>query len=375
MAIGLGQLAIIAALSLWLRAARAAQQTDALGLRWILSLALWLGAGLLGPAILCFVFIGGFPALRLIYHAGAFSAVTATGILAWSWGKHRDKMTRWTKRALLALMLGVAMVPQLAIWMTFVEPYRLTVERTTLKLAPSHTGQHPLRIAVISDLQTPKITAWEERIALEVKAQAPDLILIPGDVLQTITQAEFEQRLPQMRRFLNGLSAPGGVYLVSGDVDRDVRALVVDTQIKVIDNKLHQLSYKDREITIAGVPLEYWTQPSIDLVDRLESAPARGQIKLVLAHRPDAVMQALPNKGPSQIDLFITGHTHGGQINIPGFGPPVTMTHVPREVAAGGLHQLAGRAIYVSRGLGAERGYAPLLRLNCPPELSIITLQ
>jgi predicted MPP superfamily phosphohydrolase len=51
------------------------------------------------------------------------------------------------------------------------------------------------------------------------------------------------------------------------------------------------------------------------------------------------------------------------------------LTHVPRAVAAGGLHVLDGNRIYVSRGVGCERGPAPRIRLFCPPEVSLLTLR
>ena len=71
----------------------------------------------------------------------------------------------------------------------------------------------------------------------------------------------------------------------------------------------------------------------------------------------------------------VAGHTHGGQVQIPFFGPLFTLTEIPREAAAGGLHEVNGTQLYVSRGVGAERGEAPLIRFNCPPEISLLTLR
>jgi hypothetical protein len=85
--------------------------------------------------------------------------------------------------------------------------------------------------------------------------------------------------------------------------------------------------------------------------------------------RPDVALGLRPG---SRIDLVVAGHTHGGQVVLPGFGPPMTLSHVPRAVAAGGLHDLGGNAIYVSRGVGCERGQAPRIRFLCPPEVSLL---
>ena len=77
----------------------------------------------------------------------------------------------------------------------------------------------------------------------------------------------------------------------------------------------------------------------------------------------------------TRIDLTLAGHTHGGQVQLPGVGPLMIASRVPRSVGAGGLHSLAGRRIYVSRGVGVERGQAPRLRLGAVPEVSLITLR
>jgi uncharacterized protein len=60
---------------------------------------------------------------------------------------------------------------------------------------------------------------------------------------------------------------------------------------------------------------------------------------------------------------------------LPLVGPLATASRVPRDVAAGGLHELEGRRVYVSRGVGVERGQAPRLRIGAVPDVSLITLR
>ena len=86
---------------------------------------------------------------------------------------------------------------------------------------------------------------------------------------------------------------------------------------------------------------------------------------------PDIALLLEPD---DRIDLLVAGHTHGGQVVIPGFGPPLTLTRVRREVAAGGLHRAREQLIYVSRGVGHEPGLAPPVRLFCPPEVTVLSL-
>ena len=75
----------------------------------------------------------------------------------------------------------------------------------------------------------------------------------------------------------------------------------------------------------------------------------------------------------SGVDLYLCGHTHGGQVRLPLIGPLVTSSRLGRRYVMGHYHE--GRThLYVSRGIGFEGLGAPRIRLLCPPELTLITL-
>jgi len=95
-------------------------------------------------------------------------------------------------------------------------------------------------------------------------------------------------------------------------------------------------------------------------------------VRIAFAHYPRAALALRPN---SRVDLVVAGHTHGGQVVLPLVGPPIVLSPLPRSIAAGGLHALDGNALYVSRGVGMERGQAPRIRFLCPPEITVLTLQ
>jgi predicted MPP superfamily phosphohydrolase len=75
-----------------------------------------------------------------------------------------------------------------------------------------------------------------------------------------------------------------------------------------------------------------------------------------------------------EADLLIAGHTHGGQVRLPGIGPLITLSRVRRSWAAGLTDIGRGRQLLVSRGIGMERGRAPRLRFLCRPELVVLEL-
>jgi predicted MPP superfamily phosphohydrolase len=256
---------------------------------------------------------------------------------------------------------------------TFVEPFQFRVERATLALPAWRQGSDTIRVGILTDLQTSHVTEYEHAAVERLLAQRPGLILIPGDVFQG-DDAAFERELPALRALLARLEAPGGVFVVAGDTDQApgrMARLVAGSRIRWLDFGLATVEVGDRRVTIGGVGLDFASDAARRVVSVLEADPDPGDVRILLTHRPDAVRQLRPH---SRIDLVVAGHTHGGQIVVPGFGPPLTLTRVPRAVAAGGLHRLEGNAIYVSRGVGCERGQAPRIRLFCPPEISLLSL-
>ena len=141
--------------------------------------------------------------------------------------------------------------------------------------------------------------------------------------------------------------------------------------MRLLQNESVELVHEDRRITLAGVVRDPKDPAGNALVERL-AAPGGDDLRVLLAHKPDWALR-LPEGG--RIDLVVAGHTHGGQVRLPFVGPLITLTRVPREMAGGGLFTLCGSPLYVSRGVGCERGDAPRVRFNCPPEVTLLTLR
>jgi hypothetical protein len=127
----------------------------------------------------------------------------------------------------------------------------------------------------------------------------------------------------------------------------------------------------ERALRIGVIERSYWNGAARATVAALERPRGRADVRLLLTHRPDAVKLL----SGARVDLTVAGHTHGGQLQLPLVGPLTTASGVPRDVAAGGLHEIDGHRIYVSRGVGVERGQAPRLRMGAVPEVSLITLR
>jgi len=256
---------------------------------------------------------------------------------------------------------------------SLVEPERLQLERAELRLDPSRAGERPLRIGVIADLQCERVGSHEREAVERLMAERPDVILLAGDYHQGST-GKLERELPALRSLLGRLHAPGGVFAVEGDTESvaEARRVMAGTGVRLLVNRVERVKVRDRRLSIAGIQLAYWSEAAGRTLSVLERRAGEGDVRIALAHRPDAVRLLGPD---TRIDLTVAGHTHGGQVQLPLLGPPIISSGVPREVGAGGLHELDGRWIYVSRGVGAERGQAPRLRLGAVPEVSLITLR
>ena len=286
-------------------------------------------------------------------------------------------MLRRVRRRVPVLLAALALLlpAPVGVYASFVEPSRLQVERTDVTVAPERRGDADLRIAVLADVQADDVDGYERRAIERANSLRPHVVLIPGDLFQMST-ARQRRELPELRALIRNLRAPGGVFVVEGDADdpHELRRVLRGSDARLLVNEVATTRVGGRELTIGGIERDWGSARAGSVVRSLEDRPGGDDLRILLAHRPDAVFPLPLNP---RTDLVVAGHTHGGQVVIPGFGPPITKTGVPRAVAAGGLHTMSGgRRIYVSRGVGIEHGgNAPPLRLFSPPELSLLTLR
>lgn len=282
---------------------------------------------------------------------------------------------RATRPARTVALVGSLLLPALGWYGTFYEPYRLVEERCDVPIEPRHAPAEPLRIAVLADLQSREVDAHLREAVRRAMAFEPHLIVLPGDLIQIADRERYLAAAPQFRELLAPLSAPLGVYFVIGNTDTPslVRHALEGTNVKLLVDETVEVEFAGKRVRIGGANIEHWSHDGGSPFSREFDRREGDELRILVCHYPSCVEEADPLR--SGFDLAIAGHTHGGQVVIPGFGPPITLTSVPREAAAGGLHVVNGRQLYVSRGVGLERGAAPRLRFLCPPEVSLLTLR
>jgi predicted MPP superfamily phosphohydrolase len=274
---------------------------------------------------------------------------------------------RPTRGAIVAAA-GLFLLGPIGFYGTHVEPFWLRTERVTLDVAA--VDGEPVRIGVLSDIQTEDVTDYEWRAVRRLMREEPDLILVAGDYFQS-AEAPFLAELPELRDLLATLEAPGGVFLVEGDVDSpDRMARITDGQdLEWLDHEVATTEVGGTTFAIGGVPVSWDSTESRATIAELTAAEDV-DVRILLSHRPDVVFR-VPD---GAVDLVVAGHTHGGQVRLPIVGPLITMSDVPRSVAAGGLHTVDGTPIYLSNGVGVERHNAPQVRLGDRPTVGVVTL-
>ncbi|MCB8815806.1 metallophosphoesterase [Desulfosporosinus shakirovi] len=228
-------------------------------------------------------------------------------------------------------------------------------------------------ICQLSDLHLETLRISPENICEKVMAGKPDLLVITGDIISTRTD------LDKLAPYLGGLTAPYGNFVVLGNNDY---SHLSRTLFKRYLQELNSIGWTPLLNDAAFLPnLNLWVigiddpataHDEVDLAyqkvfssQRLETDPP---FRLVLAHSTDCLDDVAKNGA----DLLLTGHTHGGQIRLPGFGPLITNTYLGDLGFYEGYHVINGVPLYINTGIGESM--IPL-RFNVPPEIAFFTLR
>lgn len=237
----------------------------------------------------------------------------------------------------------------------FIERYRITVQETAIPIGV------PARVALISDLHLGlyKSPAYLARVVERLNELKPDAVLIAGDLT-----GHPDRDLVSLLAPLKGLTMPA--YSVPGNHDEErpgprleqaLRQALESVGVKPVEYTHADLG----SFTLVGMG-DRWAGK--DGIAPVQAAP-RGKPIVVLVHNPDSAMQLKPGMA----SLVLAGHTHGGQIRLPGLYRKVIASEHGFDR---GLHEWAPVPVYVTSGLGESR--VPL-RWLVPPVIDILDLR
>lgn len=277
---------------------------------------------------------------------------------------------QWYSVAALGLLqAGLSITAAYACW---VEPARLDVSEVTIR-SPRLNGCPPLRVLQISDLHIERVTRREQQLLALVKELMPDVIVVTGDYLNISYTFDTTARR-QARELLRHLDAPGGVFAITGSPAVDPPAVVAQIleglDITWLRDRVAWLEWHHRRLRIVGVECSYDVDSDERKVRQVLDDRDCDYFTMLLYHTPD-VMPAAVAAG---VDLYLAGHTHGGQLRLPFFGALVTASNHGKKYEMG-MYRDGSTILYVNRGMGMEGAGAPRARFLCPPELTLFTLR
>jgi predicted MPP superfamily phosphohydrolase len=252
-----------------------------------------------------------------------------------------------------------------------IEPFSIQVTHHEFSSSRLSAQGRPLRIVHLSDPHVERTTIRERKLVPLVDELQPDLILLTGDYLN-LSYLDDETALQDFRTLASQLHAPYGVYAVRGSVDSPAltERLFADLDIVVLENESFRLDIEGQEIYLVGVACSHDLPIDIPRLDQALKGVPSDSFKILLYHSPDLI-EAASERG---IDLYLAGHTHGGQIRLPLYGAIATSSIYGKQYEAG-LFQEGPTHLYVSRGIGLEGAAAPRARFLCRPEVAVHTLQ
>jgi predicted MPP superfamily phosphohydrolase len=296
--------------------------------------------------------------------AGALAAARWTWRRAWS--RHLGVQRSFRCRRLRPLAPQGDASPPLLVRMVGNEILDLQVTERELELPRLPPALDGLKIVHLSDLH---FTGWVDpgyfrALVGQCNALAPDLVAVTGDL---IDHARYIAWIPET---LGELAARSGVYFVLGNHDRRyeperIRRTLCDCGLTDLGSRWIRLQVRGVPVVMAGNERP-WFAPAADLGDGPPPSSQGGPLRIALGHSPDQ----FPWARASQVDLFLVGHTHGGQIRLPVvgavFSPCLTGVRYDR-----GTFYAPPTVMHVTQGVSAK----PPIRVNCPPEIVELTLR
>jgi predicted MPP superfamily phosphohydrolase len=276
--------------------------------------------------------------------------------------------SRLTRRAFLrnAALLGTGAVATSGLFCAYdIEPDDLHVTRATIGVPGTPGPNGPLKIGLLSDFHcdSQHSVARTVRAADMLMSLKPDLVVLTGDYISHVPSVWAN---PAANALSSLTASPHGAYAVLGNHDwasGDVDAVAMELSqvgIRVLRNE---------SVLVPGtehtwlVGLEDMLFGIADIDQALLGVPQKA-IRILLVHEPDYADEA-----PAGFALQLSGHSHGGQVRVPGLRPLYTPLYGRKYPE--GLQAAPNHRVFTTRGVGMT---APRFRLFCPPEVALITL-
>lgn len=255
-----------------------------------------------------------------------------------------------------------------------VSRHEVSFERHDIQINRLPDPFRGFKIVQISDFHYAEFTEpyFLRDIVKQVNRLNPDAVFFNGDYItdgSVFSQAHTKRFAYSCAEILSKIHCPL-CYAVLGNHDSTfAEAAVLDALaihgFTVLNNRYVPLERDGKRLWIAGTGDAICRKMDLD-----KAVPAASLVKdepiLIMVHEPDI----LPLVARRNVDLMLSGHTHGGQVRFP-FVPPFHLPPLGRKYVEG-IFRLGPTQLYVNRGLGTV---GLPVRFNCPPEIAVLTLE
>jgi uncharacterized protein len=276
------------------------------------------------------------------------------------------------------LTAGACVAAGAAIYSSEIERHWIEISRRDVFLPGLHASFNGIRIAQISDIHLDEFTepAFLRGAVARINSLDPDMVFLTGDfvTLSPISKRLFKHAAWQCANILHELKCPLR-YACLGNHDllvgkKKVTAALAANGTIVLNNSYLPIERGGGRFWLAAVedPLEGHPDPEAAIPASIRNLP--NEPVVLLCHGPDYADNLLAQPAGQSVSLMLSGHTHGGQICLPFAGPLVLPRFGQKYIA--GWFQFGKLQLHVNRGIGTV---GLPLRLNCPPEISVITLR
>lgn len=241
----------------------------------------------------------------------------------------------------------------------FIEPTRIEVR--TMTVPTSKLTATSFRLVQISDLHCDRERRNEDAMVRIINSLQPDVVVATGDYLNDATA------LPRLKVTLSQIKAPLGAFAVTGNFEVNSWSdldLFSETGFRLLARETVSVTKGSESINISGLGFERvgaWQELLTDLPD--------DRFNVFLYHMPDLIEDV----AGSGVDLYLCGHTHGGQVALPFYGALITFSRFGKKYESG-RYQVGETMLYVNRGLGLEPRPAPQVRFCARPEIAVFNI-
>jgi predicted MPP superfamily phosphohydrolase len=299
---------------------------------------------------------GNLAAHGLAWHGSLFLFVSALLI-------YRQRRKSGNLAAPLLLLVTACVYGGVAVDALLIEPTWLVVRTTTIA-TPKITK--PVTIVFCSDLHIACVGDYERQTLQKIKEQNADLIFFGGDYINGRTKEDEQRLMKEWNQLFQtvDLQAPLGIYAIRGSMGHDWRPWRTIFAETAVVPYVRTLTRQIGEVRVTFLSInDSETNGSISDPDRED------QFRIMVGHSPRYAM------AEQEADLLFAGHTHGGQVQIPFWGPPITKSgDFPRKWASGRTVMPNGAQLIVSNGVGHAQGSAPCVRFFCRPDFWVVHL-